>query len=144
MIPRNPDFAEGIRDSFARQGLMTHLGARLTEVSAGQVTVELTHAPQLSQQVGWFHAGATTAALDSAAGYAALSLMPPGSDVVSVAFTVNLLTPGRGERLVARATVIRSGRTITVCRADAFAVSGTSEVHCATMTATMMRVDATV
>lgn len=78
--------------------------------------------------------------LDTACGYAALTLMPSGSEVLSVDFTVNLLAPARGAELVARADVVRSGRTITVCHGDAYAVTGDAEVHCAVMTATMIRV----
>lgn len=144
---RNPDFAELVRDSFARQGLMRAYGARLERVEPGLVDVVVPHSPDLTQQLGYFHAGVTAAAADTACGYAALTLMPPGSEVLSVEFTTNLLAPARGERLVARAHVVRSGRTITVCRAEVFGVDesgadGAGETHCATMTATMFRVDA--
>lgn len=145
--PRNPDAEAVVRRSFAAQGLMATLGARLTAVEPGLVEIEVPYAAGLSQQHGHFHAGVTTSIVDSACGYAALSLMPAGSEVLSVEFKINLFAPARGDRLVARGRVVRSGRTITVCQGDAYAVAaggdGTpTETHCATMVATMMRVDA--
>ena len=111
-----------VRASFARQGLMGHLGAELTSVGPGEVAVEVGHRDELTQQHGFFHAAVTTALVDTACGYAALTLMPAGSEVLSVEFKVNLLAPARGQRLVGRARVVRSGRTITVCQGDAYAV----------------------
>ncbi len=139
---RNPEFEQTVRDSFARQGLMSTYGALLERVEPGLVDLAVPFADGLTQQAGYFHAGVTTAAADSACGYAALTLMAPGSEVLSVEFKTNLLAPARGERIVARARVVRSGRTITVCQADVYGVDGTRETHCATMVATMIRVDA--
>ncbi|GAB2674795.1 PaaI family thioesterase [Thalassiella azotivora] len=139
---RNPDYEADVRASFDRQGLMATLGARLVRVEPGAVEIEVPHRAELTQQQGFLHAGVTTSAVDSACGYAAHTLMVPGSEVLSVEFKINLLAPAVGERLVARGRVVRSGRTITVCQGDAYAVTGDREVHCATMTATMMRVDA--
>lgn len=139
---RNPDFAQVVRDSFARQGLMGHLGAELTGVEPGRVEISAPYRPELTQQHGFFHGGVTTTLADSACGYAALTLMAAGSEVLSVEFKINLLAPAAGERLVARAHVIRSGRTVSVCQADVFGVDGAgAETHCATMVATMMRVE---
>ncbi|HUR24679.1 MAG TPA: PaaI family thioesterase [Candidatus Thermoplasmatota archaeon] len=94
---------------------MAHLGARLEKVEPGLVEISLPFRRELSQQHGYFHAGVVTTIADSAAGYAAFSLMPAGSSVLSVEFKVNLLAPANGQRLLARGKVIRSGRTITVC-----------------------------
>jgi len=138
---RNEASESVVRSSFAAQGLMQHLGAELSRVEPGAVEITVRHRPELTQQHGYFHAGVTTSIADSACGYSALTLMGPGSEVLSVEFKINLFAPGRGEELVARARVIRSGRTITVCQGDVFAVADGTEVHCATMVATLMRVD---
>lgn len=135
-VVRDPDFAARVRASFDRQGIMATLGATLVAVSPGQVSIEAPWSPGVTQQTGFFHAGVTTTLLDSACGFAALSLMAPGDEVLSVEFKTNLLAPARGPGLVAHASVLRPGATITVCRGDAF--SGDTLV--ATMTATMIRV----
>ncbi|AXH96214.1 PaaI family thioesterase [Ornithinimicrobium avium] len=140
MVVRNEAFEDVVRLSFARQGLMGHLGAELADVSPGQVRIEVPFRSELTQQHGLFHAGVTTSVVDSACGYAALTLMPPGSEVLSVEFKINLLAPARGERLVALGRVLRSGRTITVCQGDVHSVGTEGRTHCATMVATMMRV----
>lgn len=117
---------------------MQTLRARLTSVDAGVAEIELDVRPELSQQDGFVHAGIVTTILDSACGYAAYTLMPPGSRVLSVEFKVNLLAPARGDLIRARAEVKRSGRTLTVCTADAFAVEADKETLCATILATMI------
>ena len=135
-------FAERVTASFDRQAAMRTIGARLTRILPGAVDIELPWSDGLTQQGGVLHAGVVAAILDSACGYAALTLMPEGSEVVSVEFKVNLLAPARGERIVARAKVKKAGRTITVCDADAFAIGGQDEKLVASMTGTMMRIDA--
>ena len=134
--PSNSEFEADVRESFSRQELMRTLGAELESVAAGRVHVALRARPELSQQAGLLHAGAIAAIADSACGYAALTLMPAGADVVSVEFKLNLLAPARGDRFVARGEVVRAGKTLTVCRADVF---GKDETIVATMLATMMR-----
>lgn len=141
-VVRNPEFESVVRSSFAQQGLMSTFRAELTRVEPGAVDIEVPFRPELTQQHGLFHGGVTTSIADSACGYAAYTLMPAGSEVLSVEFKINLFAPARGDMLVARGRVIRSGRTITVCQGDVYAVSRGSEVHCATMVATMMRIDA--
>jgi uncharacterized protein (TIGR00369 family) len=138
---RNEAYESLVRSSFASQGLMTHLGAVITTVEPGHVEIEVPFRPELTQQHGLFHGGVTTAIVDSACGYSALTLMAPGSEVLTVEFKINLFAPARGDRLVARGRVVRSGRTITVCQGDAYAVTPAGETHCATMVATMMRVE---
>lgn len=135
-VVRDPAFAARIEDSFERQGIMATLGAVLVSVAPGQVSVEAPWSPGVTQQVGYFHAGVTTTLLDSACGYAALSLMAPGDEVLSVEFKTNLLAPARGDRLLAHGSVLRPGATITVCRGDAYC----DDTLVATMTATMIRV----
>lgn len=130
---------EKIHDSFNRQGLMTTLGARLIDVQPGRVQIEIPYSPGLTQQHGFFHAAALTAAADTAGGYAALSLMDTQDDVLAVEFKVNLLRPAVGERLVATATVLKSGRTLTVCRVDAHTWTGPQATLVAVMTQTNIR-----
>ena len=114
---------------------MRTLGASLDRVAPGEVDVSLPWRPELSQQNGILHAGVIASIADSACGYAALSLMPAGSDVVSVEFKLNLLAPATGPAFVARGRVIRAGRTITAAAADVFA----GDTLVATMLGTMMR-----
>lgn len=140
MQPQDPDFEARVRASFQRQQVMDTLGARLTRVAPGETDVELPFRADLTQQHGFLHAGIVTTILDSACGYAAFSLMPADAAVLSIEFKTNLLAPARGELLVARARVVRAGRTITVCHADGVMMDGGREVHVATMTATMMTV----
>ncbi len=118
---------------------MGTLGAKLSRIAQGEVDIELPYSEHLGQQSGLVHAGAIAAIADSACGGAAITLWPAGSDVVSIEFKLNLLAPARGERFIARAHVIRGGKTITVCKADVFAIEGTSETLIATMLGTMMR-----
>ena len=139
MKPLNPSFAEAVANSFAQQPIMNLIGARLARVEPGVVEIELPFRADLTQQDGFLHAGVITTVADSAAGYAAYTLMPAGSRVLSIEFKVNLLRPARGELFVARAEVIKAGRTLTVVRADVFATGANSEKELvATMQGTMM------
>jgi uncharacterized protein (TIGR00369 family) len=137
---KNPIFEQAVRDSFAMQRLMATIGARLTLVAAGEIEIRVPFRLDLTQQHGLLHAGVVAAALDSACGYAAFSLMPDGVGVLTVEFKTNLLAPARGEELVARGRVVRAGRTITVCQAEAFMLSDGTETLVATMLATIMTV----
>ena len=119
---------------------MATIGARLLRVAPGEVDIELPFRADLTQQNGFLHAGIVATVLDSACGYAAFTLMPAEAGVLSIEFKVNLLAPAQGERIVARARVVRAGRTVTVCQADAFAVRDGEERHVSTMTGTMMTV----
>lgn len=138
--PGNPAFERVVRDSFAAQRAMATIGARLTRVLAGEIEIRLPFRPDLTQQHGFLHAGIVTSALDSACGYAALSLMPEGVGVLTVEFKTNLLAPARGDELVARGRVVRAGRTITVCQGEAVMVENHAEIPVATMLATIMTV----
>lgn len=136
----NPAFADEIRQSFAKQTIMGLIGGELTLIEPGVVEISLSYRPDLTQQHGYVHAGIVTTIADSACGYAAYSLMPPDSDVLAVEFKVNLLRPAKGERFLARAEVIKPGRTLTVVRADVVAIAGGEDRELvATMTGTMMR-----
>jgi uncharacterized protein (TIGR00369 family) len=139
MPPKDPRFEARVRDSFANQTFMATLGASLLRVTPGEVSIVLPVREALTQQHGSVHAGALASVLDSAAGYAALSLMPAGAAVVSVEFKLNLLEPATGERIEARARVLRSGRTLTACVAEAWAIdSAGSEKLVAILQGTMM------
>lgn len=135
---RNPDFERDVRDSFARQGLMGTLGAELAELAPGRAVIVADYHDGLGQQHGFFHGGVIGAIGDSAGGYAAFSLMPPESNVLTVEYKMNIVAPGRGQRLIARGEVVRPGRTLTVARADVFAVEDGAEMLCATMLQTVM------
>ena len=136
--PRDPDFEARVRESFGRQRLMATLGAELESVTPGEVVIALPFREDLTQQHGYLHAAVVTAIADSACGYAALSLMSAEQDVLSVEFKVNLLAPAAGERFTARGTVVRPGRTLTVCTAEVVAEQGSERTPVAAMQATMI------
>ena len=136
----NPAFAAEVKQSFARQNAMSLIGAELSRVEPGLIEITLPYRADLTQQHGYVHAGIVTTIADSACGYAAYSLMPAGSEVLSVEFKVNLLRPAKGEVFLAHGEVIKAGKTLTVARADVFSVSlesGARELV-ATMQATIM------
>jgi len=130
--PRDPDWEARVRASFARQAFMTTLGVEIGDLAPGAVDLVLPYSSGLTQQHGFFHAGTTSTIADSAAGYAALSLYPKGTGVLTTEFKVNLLNPAKGERLVARGRVVKPGRTLTICKADVVGIDGTRETHVAT------------
>jgi uncharacterized protein (TIGR00369 family) len=129
-----------VRESFSRQAFMRTLGAEITSLGHGKIEIRLGFQSALTQQNGFIHAGVLTSVMDSACGYAAMSVGPEKHDVLSVEFKVNLLAPARGDYFVARAAVKRPGRNLTVCTADAFALQNGREKLVATMLATMMNV----
>jgi len=134
-----PLAADRVRASFARQRFMQYLGAELDEVGEGVCTISCRPRPELGQQHGYVHAGAVAAIADSAAGYAALSLMPAGSEVLTVEYKLNLMAPATGDLLVARGRVLRAGRTLTVAEATVGALSEGVETPCAALLSTLMR-----
>ena len=138
--PRNPRYRQRVRDSFARQRVMAQFGARLGRVEPGEVEICMPYRAEPTQQHGFIHAGIVATVLDSACGYASFSLMAPEASVLTVEYKVNLLAPARGDELIARASVIRSGRNITVARGDMFAREGEEEKLVATMLGTIMAV----
>ena len=136
--PRDADYERRVRESFARQRAMETFGMRLLRVAPGEVEIALEFKEEFTQQHGYLHAGVVTASVDTACGYAALSLTEPGTEVLSVEFKLNLLAPAAGERFVARARVVRAGRNLTVCAGDFYALRDDGEKVVATMLATMM------
>ena len=135
MQPLNQQFETVVRESIAKQEFMKSIGAPLVRVAPGEVDIELPFRADLIQQAGALHGGVVAAIGDSACGYAALTLMPAGSEVWSVEFKINLLAPAIGRRFIARGRVVRSGRTLSVCTADI----ATDERVIATMTGTFIR-----
>jgi uncharacterized protein (TIGR00369 family) len=138
---RDPAFRTRIEASFERQGLMKTLGASLLSIEPGAVEIALRPSPAVSQQHGFVHAGAVSAIADSAAGYAALSLMAPGAGVLTTEFKINLVAPAAGDRLVARGRVVKAGRTLTLAQTEVVAESGGQEKLIALLTATMMTIE---
>jgi uncharacterized protein (TIGR00369 family) len=136
--PLDPAWESRVRASFARQRMMETIGAVLERVAPGEVDVRLPFREEISQHHGFVHAGALTTAVDTACGYAALTLMPPGAGVLSIEFKVSLLAPGKGEALLARGRVVKPGRTVTFCEGRVFAIDRGVERLVATMSATMM------
>jgi uncharacterized protein (TIGR00369 family) len=131
-----------LRDSFARQTIMATIGATLETVEKGRAVIALPYAKHICQQHGFLHAGVVTTIVDSACGYAAFSMMPPGSAVLTVEFKVNLMSPAKGARFLAEGRVVKAGRTLTVTQGEVTAIEGDKRVKVAIMTATMMRLEA--
>ncbi len=138
--PQDPDYAARVRASFERQGAMATIGAALTSVEPGEVTIELAWAQGLTQQHGFLHAGIVAAALDSACGYAGSSLMPAEAAILTIEYKINLLAPAKGQRFRMDGMVIKPGRTITVAEGKAYAIDNGQEKLVATMSATLMAV----
>ena len=136
--PLDPDFETRVRESFARQAFMRALGAELLQIAPGEVHIALPHKPDLTQQHGYFHGGVVATIADTAAGYAALTLFPKGTGVLTTEFKINLLRPAEGERLVARGRVIKPGRTLSICQSDVYAENGERESHVATVLLSMI------
>lgn len=138
----DPEFEKVVRASFARQGLMASIGAWLLEVTPGRALIELPYSMKVSQQHAAFHGAVIGAIADSAAGYAALSLMPPESEVVTVEYKINFLKPAIGAVLVAEGEVVRAGRTLTIAKASVSCREAGAETGAvvALLQATMMRV----
>jgi len=132
--PKDAAYAARVRASFARQKAMDLIGARLTVVEPGTTEIALAFRDDLTQQKGFVHGGILGMIADSACGYAAYSLMPATSSLVTVEYKINILAPARGD-LVARGQVIRPGRTLTVTRGEIFSADGT---HVASMQQTLM------
>jgi uncharacterized protein (TIGR00369 family) len=138
--PKNPDFRAAATALFDGQPAMRTLGLSIARLGPGDVELGMAYSPALTQQNGFVHAGVITAGLDNACGVAAFTLMPAGSDILTVEFKTSLLAPARGERFVFRAEVVKPGRTLTFCEARAFAARDGAETLIATMTGTLMAI----
>ncbi|WP_298820320.1 PaaI family thioesterase [uncultured Roseibium sp.] len=140
LTPRDPNWESRVRDSFSAQKFMALIGARLVHLAPGGVDLELNLRPDLTQQHGYFHAGATSSIADSAAGYAALTLFPPEAGVLTSEYKINLLNPADQPVLLARGRVIKPGRTLTIARSDVYGLDDGTQVHVATGLFTLMSV----
>ena len=136
--PKNPDYRAIATATFDGQRAMQSLGMSIARLEPGEVDLAMPYSPAWTQQNGFVHAGVITAGLDTACGIAAFTLMPPGCDILTVEFKTNLLAPAKGERFAFRAHVVKPGRTLTVCDAQAFAEHDGAENLIATMTGTLM------
>lgn len=125
--------------SFARQGLLRTIGAELTSLAAGRCVIALPFTESVGQQQGFFHGGVIGAIADTAGGYAALTMLPQGSEVLTLEYKVNFLRPAAGDRLVAEGIVLRAGRTVCVTRADVFVEQDGQRRLCAALQQSMMR-----
>ena len=137
--PPDPRFAQRCRESFARQKAMAFIGASLTVVEPGYVEIELPYRDDLTQQKGYVHGGIVGMIGDTACGYSAFSLMPAGCSLVTVEYKINILAPAR-RALLAKGQVIKSGRTLTIARAEVYADDGK---HIASMQQTLMMLENT-
>ncbi len=131
-----------IIDNFNRQTALTTIGAKLIHVALGEVDIELPFRPDLCQQAGFIHAGMITTVIDTACGFAAQTLMPEDSDVVTVEFKINFMSPAVGDRFIGRGGVVKAGKTLTITQGDVYAYHDQEKIekHIATMQATMFRV----
>jgi uncharacterized protein (TIGR00369 family) len=137
-LPKNPDYLKVVTATFDRQQAMRTLGISIARIEAGEVDLSMPYSPEFTQQNGFVHGGIITAGLDNACGIASFTLLPPGSDILTVEFKTNLLAPAKGQRFSFRACVVKPGRTLTVCDGRAFAEHDGKESLIATMTATLM------
>ena len=140
-VPKDPAFRARIQASFEKQGLMSTLGASIVRISPGAVEIALPASPSVSQQHGFIHAGAVAAVADTAAGYAALSLMPPRVGVLTTEFKINLVAPATGDRILARGRIVKAGRTLTLAQTEVVAESAGEEKLVALLTATLMAIE---
>jgi uncharacterized protein (TIGR00369 family) len=136
--PRNPDWEATVRGSFARQGVMNLIGAEMGALAPGHCEIRLRYREDLTQQNGFFHAGITSTIVDSAGGYAGLTLMSAGADVLTVEFKLNLLAPADGDYLVAEGQILKTGRNLVIARGEVYAIRNGNATHCATMQQTLM------
>lgn len=134
----DPDFAERVRASFDRQNAMELIQATLPVVEHGCTEIHLPHWDGVEQQHGFVHGGVVGMIADSAAGYAAMTMVPASASVLTVEFKMNLLAPADGEKLIARGQVVRPGRTLIVTKAEVFAIKDGKESLCALMQQTIM------
>lgn len=134
----NPHFEQRVRDSFARQAAMALIGARMTRVEPGCCTIELPVRDDLTQQHKFVHGGVVGMIADSAGGYAAFTLMPADASVLTVEYKINMLAPAKGERLIAVGSVLKPGRTLSIVRADVWALEAGRETLIAAIQQTLM------
>ncbi len=138
LTAQDKNFESRIRDSFSRQRFMEYLGATLTEIRAGYCEIEVPYKKELTQQHEFLHAGVIGTIADTSAGYAAFSLMEANSSVLTVEYKLNLMSPADGEKIIARSQVLKSGKTLTICRSDVFVQKNGVEKLCAAAQVTLI------
>ena len=138
--PKDIDFVEKVRDSFSRQPVMALIGAELTRIEAGKVDIKLNYREDLTQQNGFLHAGITATIADSACGYAAFTLMPAETEVLTAEYKINLLSPAKGDYFLAEGRVLKAGKTLSVVRGDVYGFSQDDKKLVATMLATVVSI----
>ena len=138
LVPPDPDFAARVRGSFARHRFMAFIGASLDAVAPGRCRISLPFRPELSQQHGFFHGGIIGTLADNCAGYAAFTMAAADASILTVEYKLNIVAPGRGERLEGEGRVVRAGRRIVVCESEIFAVEGGERTLCAVALGTLM------
>ena len=136
--PADPGYDARVRASFARQGAMRLIGARLLALRPGYCAIELPYRADLTQQHGYIHAGILSTIADSAGGYAGFSLFPADASVLTVEYKLNLLAPAAGERLVAEGHVVKPGRTLAITRGEVYAEASGKRALCALMQQTLI------
>ncbi|HRP22414.1 MAG TPA: PaaI family thioesterase [Thauera sp.] len=136
--PKDPAYAERVRASFGLQQAMQLIGAELAVVEPGYTEIHLANKPGITQQHGFIHGGVVGMIADSAAGYAANTLTPADTSVLTVEYKMNLVAPADGDRLVARGEVVKPGRTLIITRAEVFAIRDEKWTLCALMQQTIM------
>lgn len=137
---RDPEFGPRVRASFARQNVMGLIGARLARVAPGAVDIEVQFRDDLTQQDGYLHGGIVAAVVDSACGYAAMTLTPAGAEILTVEYKINLMSPAAGDAFLAEGRVVRPGSKVTVCAGEMFSLSKAGRKLVATMLATLIPV----
>ncbi len=138
--PRDPNYRQRVRGSFARQGMMTHIGAEIGELAPGRCEIRLPYGDDLSQQHGFFHGGVVGMIADSAGGYAAFTLMDDGDGILTVEYKLNLMAAADGQLLIARGRVVKAGRTLSICTATVDVLKDGKATPCAVMQQTLMRI----
>ena len=136
--PLDQDFKKRVRESFSRQGFMDFIGAEITDIRPGYCEIRVPYKRELSQQHGFFHAGVIGTLADNSGGYAAFTLMPSDSSILTVEYKLNLIAPGDGELLIGRGQVIKAGSTLTICRPEVFIIKNGVQTLCATALMTLM------
>ena len=137
-VAKDPDYAQRVRESFARQGAMALIGAEMTDLAPGYCAISVRPRPEILQQHGYVHAGIVATLVDSAGGYAGFTLFPADSSVLTVEFKLNLLAPATGDRLVAEGFVVKPGRTLAITRGEVYAEKAGQRTLVALMQQTLM------
>ena len=137
-IVRNKDYVTRVRESFARQGFMNYLGAKITNIRPGTVEIEVSNSNNLTQQHGFFHGGVIGTIADNAGGYSSFTLMAAADSILTIEYKLNIMSPADGDKLIARGKVLRPGHIITTSQSDIFVVRNGKEKLCATMLGTFM------